>query len=104
MLFAHHLLNRSKTLMAAETTDKKEAQLRDQLALERTRLANERTLLAYIRTAIMLAATGATLISLYSDRTSLTASGASLISLGIAVGVIGASRYRKLARLLIIFD
>ncbi|MBI2970621.1 MAG: DUF202 domain-containing protein [Gammaproteobacteria bacterium] len=36
-----------------------EAELRDELAVERTRLANERTLLAYVRTALALAAAGA---------------------------------------------
>lgn len=42
-----------------------ETQLRDQLAVERTRLANERTLLAYVRTALALAAGGAVLLQFF---------------------------------------
>ncbi len=42
-----------------------EEQLRDHLAVERTRLANERTLLAYIRTALALAAAGAVLLQFF---------------------------------------
>ena len=73
-------------------------QVRDQLALERTILANERTLLAYGRTAIMLAATGATVLNLYSDRLFTAASGWALIATGIGVAALGATRFRKLAR------
>lgn len=39
-----------------------ETELRDQLAVERTRLANERTLLAYVRTALACAAGGVGLL------------------------------------------
>ena len=39
-----------------ETTQ--DAQLRDELAIDRTELANERTLLAYIRTSLALFLTG----------------------------------------------
>ena len=46
-------------------------ELRDELAVERTRLANERTLLAYIRTALALAAAGAILLQFFPSYPSL---------------------------------
>lgn len=72
--------------------------LRDTLAVERTRLANERTLLAYVRTAIMLAATGATLVTLYDDMPTRVVAGWTLIAAGGLVGVIGFGRFRNVAR------
>ncbi len=75
-----------------------ESSLRDRLALDRTVLANERTLLAYVRTAMMLAATGATAISFYSDRWFPLLSGWFLIALGLVIATVGASRFRNLAR------
>ena len=44
-----------------------DTELRDELALDRTRLANERTLLAYIRTALGVAAGGAVLFHFFLD-------------------------------------
>ena len=85
----------------SESSDKQsEHSVRDRLALERTRLANERTLLAYGRTAIMLAATGATLLQLYGDRSLYATAGWTLIACGVAVAARGAARCRKLARLI----
>ena len=77
-----------------------ETPLRDRLALERTHLANERTLLAYGRTAIMLTATGATLLKIYGNGPLAIIGGWTLIVAGIGTAVIGARRYRKLARTL----
>lgn len=78
--------------------DAPDSTLRDNLAVERTRLANERTLLAYMRTAIMLAATGATLITLYGDNPLRVAAGWTLVGLGAVVAVIGATRFRRVGR------
>ncbi|TWT32187.1 hypothetical protein KOR34_39480 [Posidoniimonas corsicana] len=72
--------------------------LRDSLAVERTRLANERTLLAYLRTAIMLAATGATLITLYGDLAVRVAAGWTLIAAAGLTAATGVSRFRRVAR------
>lgn len=48
-----------------------EAELRDQLAVQRTHLANERTLLAYIRTALASAAGGAVLLQFFPSHPGL---------------------------------
>ncbi|TWT73792.1 hypothetical protein Pla123a_36860 [Posidoniimonas polymericola] len=72
--------------------------LRDTLAVERTRLANERTLLAYVRTAIMLAATGATLVTLYDDMPTRVVTGWTLILAGAVVGGVGFGRFRRVGR------
>lgn len=78
-----------------------ETQLRDQLAVERTRLANERTLLAYIRTAAALAAGGAILPQFLPGIPFMHIVAWVLISTGILMLMFGAYRFwvvsRKLA-------
>lgn len=86
--------------MESSATERYVRSERDLLALERTKLANERTLLAYTRTAIMLGATGATLFTLYGDRTSYAFTGWVLLSLGVAVLFLGGYRFRKLSRMM----
>ncbi len=49
--------------------NKEEIQLRDYLALERTRLANERTLFSYLRTALYLTLGGIAFLQLQEFRT-----------------------------------
>jgi inner membrane protein YidH len=44
--------------------ENEEVQIRNRLAVDRTKLANERIFLAYMRTAIMLFASGFTLLKL----------------------------------------
>ena len=70
-----------------------EAQLRDQLAVERTRLANERTLLAYVRTALALAAGGAVLLQFFPGYASLLGIAWVLVAAGVATTVIGTYRF-----------
>jgi len=70
-----------------------ETQLRDQLAVERTRLANERTLLAYIRTALALAGGGAVLLQFFPSHPSLFGIAWLLVLTGAATIVIGVYRY-----------
>jgi putative membrane protein len=77
-----------------------DAQLRDWLALERTRMANERTLLAYARTAIMLAATGATILKLFVPTTGSTVTAWSLIALGGLTVLFGWRQFHRTGRLL----
>jgi putative membrane protein len=72
----------------AELTD-----IRDQLALERTRLANERTFLAYIRTALSLIAGSAVLFHFFSTRESYLAVAWVLAALGFVVLLVGAARF-----------
>ncbi|MGQ0622693.1 MAG: YidH family protein [Panacagrimonas sp.] len=70
-----------------------ETQLRDQLAVERTRLANERTLLAYIRTALALAGGGAVLLQFFPSYPSLFRIAWLLVIAGGATIVIGMVRF-----------
>lgn len=70
-----------------------EGQLRDQLAVERTRLANERTLLAYVRTALALAAGGAALLQFFPSHPSLLSVAWLLLVAGCATMAIGTYRF-----------
>ena len=67
--------------------------MRDTLALERTRLANERTLPAYVRTALSLLAGGAVLMQFFSTRPSYLAVAWLLIACGGGVLLIGLFRF-----------
>ncbi len=67
--------------------------LRDILALERTRLANERTFLAYVRTALSLIAGGAVLLQFFSSRPSYLIVAWLLVGCGGIVLVIGIARF-----------
>lgn len=75
-----------------------DGQLRDQLAVDRTRLANERTLLAYIRTAFMLLVTGATALKLFSDTPHIVLTAWLFVGLGVLVGLCGAWRFLVMRR------
>jgi len=75
-----------------------EAQLRDELAVERTRLANERTLLAYVRTALALAGGGAVLLQFFPDYPSLVWIAWALVAAGGATMLIGAYRFVAVGR------
>jgi len=67
--------------------------LRDQLALDRTRLANERTALAHARTTIMLVVTGGTLIKLFAPQPTALTSGWALVAVGLALFAVGIWRF-----------
>lgn len=73
--------------------------VRDFLATDRTVLANERTFLAYVRTAVALSLGGVSLIK-FINILIIQIFGWLLIPLGIFIFVIGAIRYRKMARVL----
>ena len=72
-------------------------ELRDHLAVERTRLANERTLLAYVRTALGLVAGGVVLLQLIPGVLA-GGGGLALVATGLVVVVIGTVRFRKVQR------
>ncbi len=79
-----------------------EANLRDDLALERTVLANERTLLAYVRTAIAFLITGASAMHLPGlhpnpafAETTYYVVGWALVGVGAATAGIGYWRYAR---------
>jgi putative membrane protein len=70
-----------------------EGQLRDELAVERTRLANERTLLAYVRTGLALAGGGAVLLQFFPSYPSLFGFAWLLLAAGGVTIVIGTYRF-----------
>ncbi|MBT9393435.1 DUF202 domain-containing protein [Hymenobacter sp. NST-14] len=67
--------------------------LRDLLALERTRLANERTLLAYLRTGMTLIIAGFSLINFFQKHIYVWV-GVLFVPLGISLMLAGWLRYR----------
>lgn len=71
--------------------------LRDELAIDRTRLANERTLLAYLRSGVALLIAGVTIFH-FSQPGWFRAVGLACLPVGVAAGVIGLVRYRRMAR------
>ena len=73
----------------------KELILRDELAIDRTVLANERTVLAYFRGALTLVIAGVTFIHFF-ERGILPYIGIAFIPCGLAVGIFGFMRYRKM--------
>lgn len=76
----------------------KEVELRDELALERTRLANERTLLSYVRTALALGASGVALLHFYPAHLWLVAMAWGLIAGGGLVLAVGSVRFWAMQR------
>jgi len=69
--------------------------LRDELAIDRTILANERTVLAYLRGAISLILVGITFVHFFETGL-LRYVGLACIPFGVAVGIFGYGRYRKM--------
>lgn len=72
--------------------------VRDLLALERTRLANERTLLAYIRTSLSLLAAAAVLFQFFSPLNTYIAIAWLLASCGIVMLVVGLVRFNTVRK------
>jgi len=70
-------------------------EVRDTLALERTRLANERTLLAYLRTGLSLLAASAVLVHFFSSLNSYLAIAWLLVFCGLIVLVVGFVRFNR---------
>ena len=75
--------------------DQTELILRDELAIDRTLLANERTLLAYLRSGLALVIAGASMIH-FSHAGWFLFLGMICFPVGIATGVIGVLRYRRM--------
>lgn len=72
--------------------------VRDQLALERTRLANERTFLAYVRTGLSLLAASAVLFQFFSSQGAYLAIAWFLVLCGFAVLAVGVLRFNIVRR------
>jgi inner membrane protein YidH len=77
---------------------KNDSEIRDKLALERTRLANERTFLAYIRTGLSLLAASAVLFQFFSSLNAYVTVAWLLAGCGIVVLSIGLIRFNKVRR------
>ncbi|MFH1096550.1 MAG: DUF202 domain-containing protein [Candidatus Desantisbacteria bacterium] len=69
--------------------------LRDELATDRTLLANERTVVAYLRGATSLIIAGITFVHFFKTGL-LHYVGLACIPFGVAVGIFGYWRYRKM--------
>lgn len=69
--------------------------LRDELAIDRTLLANERTVLAYLRSAVSLVIAGLTIIH-FATNTWFMLVGMACVPGGVATGIFGMKRYRKM--------
>ncbi|HEX6533038.1 MAG TPA: DUF202 domain-containing protein [Gemmatimonadaceae bacterium] len=69
----------------------------ERMALDLTLLANERTLLTYVRTALAFFAAGVALIRFFGNPI-LIATGWLFIPAGVALGIFGAVRHRRVRR------
>jgi len=70
-----------------------DSDLRDRLALERTKLANERTFLAYIRTALSLVAAGVVILQFFQQRPHFPAIAWLLVASGLIAFLLGIVRF-----------
>lgn len=72
-------------------------ELRDALALERTRLANERTVLAYLRTALAFAGIGVAAMQLF-DSVAWTIAAWASIGVAVLLLLFGLRRYGRVSQ------
>lgn len=79
--------------------EKKNAEIRDQMAVQRTIFANERTLMAYLRTAIAIIGGGFAAIKL-SQHLYMEIIGTVMMPLGLALAVYSFFRYFQKQRLI----
>ena len=70
--------------------------LRDEFAVDRTLLANERTLLAYLRSAMARFIAGVSIVHFSTPEGWFRVAGLTCLPLGIIVGTIGITRYRRM--------
>ncbi|MHC2991974.1 hypothetical protein OB13_10380 [Pontibacter sp. HJ8] len=82
-----------------EIQERKNTEIRDQMAVQRTIFANERTLMAYLRTALALIGGGFAALKL-SRHVYLEVTGFILMVLGVALAVYSFARYLKKQRLI----
>jgi inner membrane protein YidH len=79
--------------------EKKNTEIRDQMAVQRTIFANERTLMAYLRTALTIIAGGIAAIKL-SGHIYMEIAGISLIIIGVLLGSYSFYRYVQKQKLI----
>ncbi|MER2997287.1 YidH family protein [Pontibacter populi] len=73
--------------------EKKNTEIRNQMAIQRTIFANERTLMAYLRTAITIIAGGIAAIKL-SGHIYMEIAGGGLLFIGVILSVYSLYRYK----------
>ncbi len=73
--------------------EKKNSEIRDQMAMERTIFANERTFMAYLRTAMAVVGGGIIAVKLANEILYLKIAGYILIPIGLILGIYGFYRY-----------
>ncbi|WP_276499565.1 YidH family protein [Pontibacter litorisediminis] len=79
--------------------EKKNAEIRDQMAMQRTIFANERTLMAYLRTAIAIIGGGFAAIKL-SHHVYMEAIGLIMMPTGVALTIYSFYRYLQKQKLI----
>ncbi|WP_439881032.1 YidH family protein [Pontibacter sp. MBLB2868] len=79
--------------------EKKNAEIRDQMSVQRTIFANERTLMAYLRTAVTVIAGGLAAIK-FSNDLYLKLTGITLLPIGVILAVYSFIRYRNKQKLI----
>jgi putative membrane protein len=79
--------------------EKKNSEIRDQMAMERTSFANERTLMAYMRTAVAVIGAGI-LAAKFADDLYLQVAGLALLPIGLFLGAFGFYRYHQKQKLI----
>ena len=79
--------------------EKKNAEIRDQMATQRTIFANERTLMAYLRTAMTVSVGGFAAIK-FSNDVYLEVLGIILVPIGLILAVYSFIRYRQKQKLI----
>ena len=79
--------------------EKKNTEIRDQMAIQRTIFANERTLMAYLRTALAFAGGGFAAIKL-SQHTYLEIMGFILLPIGLGLAIYSLYRYFQKQKLI----
>ncbi|MFD1187108.1 DUF202 domain-containing protein [Pontibacter rugosus] len=78
--------------------EKQNLEIRDNLAMERTKMANERTFLAYMRTAMAMVLAGLTFIKVFNDDAFYIGVGISFIPIGTFIAAFGYYRFSKKKR------
>lgn len=76
--------------------EKQNLEIRDTLAVDRTKLANERTLLAYLRTSLSLLIAGLTFLKVFEDDAFYLAVG--IMFMGVGLGILSFGLYRFLKK------
>src|SRR5688572_15282238 len=96
-LYNRRFTKKKKTLQELRSDikiqEKENAEVRDRMAIERTKFANERTFLAYLRTSLALVIAGLTFLEFF-DNNIFKWLGGIFIPTGIIAGFYGLHRFK----------